>query len=135
MTRSVDRSKAANYLKKVDGALRMARMAVMEGEFDVAVMNSIHGAINAMAALTTVFLGKRASGAHTETLSLAKEILNPNEFGDVHKQFGSLMGMKNESEYQPTLMSRQDAENAVKWAERIISKVKEKLASRAGSEP
>lgn len=88
-----------------------------------------------MEALTTVFLGKTASGAHTETLSLAKEILNPNEFGDVHKQFVSPIGMKNESEYPPTLMSRQDAKNAVKWADRMISKVKEKLASRAGSKP
>ena len=48
MTRSVDRSKATNYMKKADGALRMAKMAVREGEFDAAVMNSIHGAINAM---------------------------------------------------------------------------------------
>ena len=45
------------------------------------------------------------------------------------------MGMKNELEYQPTLMSRQDAENVVKWTDRIIFKVKEKLASRAGSMP
>ena len=34
MTRSVDRSKATNYMKKADGALRMAKMAVREGEFD-----------------------------------------------------------------------------------------------------
>ena len=71
MTHSVDRSKATNYMKKADGALRMAKMAVREGEFDAAVMNSIHGAINAMDALTSVFLAKRASGAHTDTLSLA----------------------------------------------------------------
>lgn len=39
------------------------------------------------------------------------------------------MSMKNASEYQPDLMNLENAEKAVKWAERIISKVKDKLKS------
>jgi hypothetical protein len=35
--------------------------------------------------------------------------------------------MKNASEYQPDLMSSNDAERSVKWAERLVTKVKEKL--------
>jgi hypothetical protein len=35
--------------------------------------------------------------------------------------------MKNASEYQPDLMSPKDAKNAIKWSERIISKVHDTL--------
>lgn len=127
MTRAVDTKKATNYMKKADGSIRMARIAIKEGEYDNATMSAIHGAINALDALTISYLGKRASGAHTDVLSLIKGIFAANEYHDIQKQFTSLLSMKNASEYQPDLMDRQDAENAVKWAERIIAKAKDKL--------
>ncbi|MGI0020421.1 MAG: HEPN domain-containing protein [Nitrososphaera sp.] len=133
MTRSVDPDKAANYLKKAEGSLHMARIAIKEGEFDSAVMNAVHSAITALDALTASRRSERASGSHTDVLSLIKGIFTADEYPDVEKQFTSLLGMKNTSEYQPELMNRQDAETAVKRAERLISRVKEKL--RAGSEP
>jgi len=126
MTRSIDRSKAKNYLKKAEDSLYMANIAVKEGKYDNAVMSAIHGAINALDALTTSYLGKRASGAHTDVMSLVKGIFTPAEYQDVQKQFTSLLSLKNASEYQPDLMEKSNAENAVKWAERIISRVKEK---------
>lgn len=86
-----------------------------------------YSAINTLDALTVSYLGKRASGAHTDVLSLLKEILNTNEYDEVRKQFGSLLSMKNASEYQPDLMSSTDAEKSVKWAERIVNRVKTKL--------
>lgn len=127
MTRAVDQKKAANYLKKANGALRMAKIAIKEGEYDNATMSAIHGAINALDALTVSFLGKRASGAHTDVLSLVKGILAAGEYRDIQKQFTSLLSMKNASEYQPDLMDRQGAEDAVKWADRIIARVKDRM--------
>ena len=127
MTRTVDEKKAVNYLRKADGALRMAKIAIKEGEYDNATMSAIHSAINALDALTVSFLGKRASGAHTDVLSFLKGIFTSTEYRDLQKQFTSLLNMKNTSEYQPDLMGRQDAEDAVKWAERILAKVKDKM--------
>ncbi|MGH9921121.1 MAG: HEPN domain-containing protein [Nitrososphaerales archaeon] len=127
MTKSIDSKKAAGYLTKAENSLRMAKITIQEKAYDNAVMSAIHSAINALDALTVSYLGKRASGAHTDVLSLIRGILDAGEFTDVKKQFGSLLGMKNESEYQPNLMSSGDANNAVKWAERIVNRVKAKL--------
>jgi HEPN domain-containing protein len=127
VTRPVDSGKAANYLKKADGSLRMARIAIKEGEYDSAVMSAVHSAINSLGGLTTFYLGKRSSGAHTDVMALVRGIFGPEEYLDVQKQFTSLLSMKNASEYQPDLMSRDEAEKAVKWAERIAGRVKEKV--------
>jgi hypothetical protein len=105
----------------------MARIAKTNGAYDNAVMSAVHGAINALDALATSYLGKRASGAHTDALSLVKGIFDSGEYHDLQKQYSSLIGMKNASEYQADLMSRENAEKAVKWAERIINNVKDKL--------
>jgi uncharacterized protein (UPF0332 family) len=56
-----------------------------------------------------------------------KGILTNEEFEYVEKQFSGLIGRKNESEYQPTLMNERDAEDAIKRAERILDKIKAKL--------
>ena len=127
MTRAVDSKKAMNYMKKADDYMYLARIAIKEGKNDSAASNAIHGTINALDALTTSYLGKRASGTHTDVLSLVKGIFNANEYQDIQKQFTSLLSLKNASEYQPDLMNPTEAENAVKWAERIIVKVKAKM--------
>lgn len=128
MTRPVDAGKAGNYLAKADNSLRMAKIAIKEGAYDNAVMSAVHSAINALDALTTSYLGKRASGAHTDVLSLVKGIFGAEEYRDIQKQFTSLLSLKNASEYQPDFMDQADAEKAVKWAERIVAKVKDRLA-------
>lgn len=127
MVRAIDAKKAAGYLTKAENSLRMAKLAIKEKAYDNAVMSAVHGAINAVDALTVSYLGKRASGAHTDVLDLIKEIFDTHEYNDVQKQFTSLLKMKNESEYQPDLMGSSDADNAVKWAERIVNRVKAKL--------
>ena len=129
MERSIDRKKSAGYITKAENALRISKIAIKEGAYDAAVMNSVHGAINSLDGLTTFFLGKRASGVHTEVLSIIKGVLTPREYGETQKQFNTLLGMKNESEYQPDLMSLKDAESAVKLAERIFERVKTKIQS------
>jgi len=127
MTRSVDQSKAANYLTKAENSLRIAKIALREKAYDTAVMDAVHSSINALDALTTLYGGKRSSGQHSDVLKLIKGILTNEEFEYVEKQFSALIGRKNESEYQPTLMNDKDAEDAIRRAERILSKVKAKL--------
>ena len=129
MVRSLDRNKSAGYITKAENSLRVSKIAIKEGAYDAAVMNAVHSAINSLDALTTFFVGKRASGVHTEVLSIIKGILTPREYEEIQKQFNTLLGMKNESEYQPDLLNPKNAESAVKLAERIFEKVKTKIKS------
>lgn len=58
------------------------------------------------------------------------EYFSPQEYSEIKKQFISLIDKKkNASEYQPDLMELKDAQNSVKWAERILDKVIKKLKS------
>ncbi len=127
MVKAVSPGKAAGYLTKAENSLRMAKIGIDQQAYDNAMMSAIHSAINALDALTTSYLNKRASGSHTDVLGLIKTIFPPKEYNDVKKQFTSLIGKKNEAEYQPDLMSQKDAQNAVRCAERILAKVKDQM--------
>lgn len=127
MTRDVDFQKYANYITKAENSLELAKIAMDKQAYDSTVMNCIHSAINALDALTTFHLNKRASGSHVDVLSLVKGILTGSEFRDVERQFGSLLSLKNASEYQPDFMNKNQAENSIKWTERILNKVKTNL--------
>jgi HEPN domain-containing protein len=129
MARGLDKSKAVGYITKAENSLRISRIALKEKAYDAAVMNAVHAVINSLDALTTYFAGRRASGAHTEVLSIIKGILTQSEYDDTKRQFDTLMSMKNQSEYQPDLMSHKEAESAVKLADRVFEKVKAKLQS------
>lgn len=127
MVKAVNPAKAVGYMTKAENSLRMAKIGIDQQAYDNAIMSAIHSAINALDALTTSYLNKRASGSHTDVLELIKGIFSSNEYNDMKKQFMSLIGKKNETEYQPDLMSQKDAQIAVKYAERILSKVKAKM--------
>ncbi len=127
MSRDIDPKKASNYITKSEEFLEMAKLAVQNTKYNSAVTSAIHSAISALDALTTSYKGKRASDDHTEVLSLVKGIFAPQEYQEIKRQFTSLIDKKNASEYQPDLMEPKDAQNSVKWAERIFDKVKKKL--------
>jgi HEPN domain-containing protein len=127
MARSVDPKKAANYIVKAEELLMTANDSLNSNRYNSAVTNAIHSAINALDALTTKFKGKRGSDDHTEALSLVQGILPSPQYEEIRKQFVSLIDKKNASEYQPDLMNEGDAREAIKWAERILTKVKAKL--------
>ncbi|MCH8916290.1 MAG: HEPN domain-containing protein [Thaumarchaeota archaeon] len=127
MTKAVDPSKATNYMIKAESSLNIAKIAITQQAYDNAVMSAVHSAINALDALTTFYLNKRSSGAHTDVLLLIKGIFSGQDYANIARQFNSLLSLKNASEYQPDLMGSDDAVNSVRWAERIINKVKDKL--------
>lgn len=125
--RGVEPEKASRYITKSEEFLEMAKLAVQNAKYNSAVASAIHSAINALDALTASHRGKRASDDHAEVLSLVHGIFTPQEYQEVKRQFTSLIGKKNASEYQPDLMSPKDAQDSVKWAGRILDKVKGKL--------
>lgn len=77
--------------------------------------------------MTVKFKGTRGSDDHTEVLDIVKGILLPQQYDDIRKQFTFLINKKNVSEYQPNLMTERDANDAIKWAGRILSKVNSKV--------
>jgi len=60
-------------------------------------------------------------------LPLVKGIVTGPEFKEIERQFGSLPSLKNASEYEPDFMSKRQAENSIKWAERVLDKAKANL--------
>jgi HEPN domain-containing protein len=129
MVRPVEPTKAQNYIVKAEELLKTANDSLKSNRYNSAVTNAVHSSINALDALTTKFKGKRGSDDHTEVLLLVKGILSSQEYEEIRKQFASLISKKNASEYQPDLMKEGDAREAIKLAERILSKVKAKLSS------
>lgn len=129
MTKPVDRKKSQNYLTKAENLLDVSRYALSQKKYDAAVINAVHSAINALDALTTHEKGLRASGEHGEVLLLIKGIIPANEYDDIKKQFSSLRDLKNTAEYQPDFVNPEEAKNSIKWADRILAKVRIKLES------
>ena len=127
MVGPVDKRLYKNYLQKAEEMLEVAKYAADTSKNNAAVTASIHCAINALDALAVFYFGKRHSGSHEGALSAIKGAVSESEFEDMAKQFGGLIGLKNEAEYQPDLMVAQDASDAIRRASRIISKVKQKL--------
>jgi uncharacterized protein (UPF0332 family) len=126
MTKLIDRKKSQNYLTKAENLFDVAKYALAHKKYDAAVINAVHSAINALDAFTVLEKGLRASGEHDDVLIIVKGLLAPNEYADIKKQFSSLLDLKNAAEYQPDFMNAKEAENSLKWAERILDKVKAK---------
>lgn len=127
MVKPVDKKLYKNYLQKAEEMIEMARYAVASSKNNAAVVASIHCAINAMDALSVFYFGKRQSGVHETAMDSLRAALSEGEFKEVAKQFGGLIELKNQAEYQPDLMGQRQAADAVRRAERILSKVREKL--------
>ncbi len=127
MARSVDPSKAPNYIVKSEEFLRTANDSLKNNMYNSAVTNAVHAGISALDALTCLFKGKRGSDDHHEAISLVQGILPSREYEDIRRQFENLINKKNASEYQPDLMKLEDAQEAIRWAERILTKAKTKI--------
>ena len=128
MGKPVDKRLYKNYLQKAEEMLEVAKHAANTSKNNAAVASSIHCAINALDALAVFYFGERHSGIHESALSTIKGALSESEFDDMSKQFGGLMALKNQAEYEPDLMGTRDASDVIKRASRIISRVKQKLS-------
>lgn len=127
MVKAVDKRLYKNYLKKAEEMLDVAEYAASKSKNNAAVTAAIHCAISAIDSLAVFYFGKRHTGRHEDALDSIKVGLSENEFREIMKQFSGLIELKNEAEYQPDLMERQQANDAIKRASRILAKIKEKL--------
>lgn len=127
MSKPVDKRLYRNYLQKAEEMLDVAKYAVGQSKNNAAVADSVHCAINAIDAFAVFYLGRRHSGGHEGALNTIKGTVTEAEFRDLAKQFGGLIALKNEAEYQPDLMRTSEARDAVTRASRILSKLQQKL--------
>lgn len=127
MVKPVDKKLYRNYLQKAEEMLDVAQYALTESKNSAAVMASIHCSISAMDALAVFYFGKRHGGIHEQALDSVRGALSASEFKEVAKQFGGLIELKNQAEYQPDLMGERQAADAVSRASRILSRIKQKL--------
>jgi hypothetical protein len=127
MSKPVSKNLYRNYLQKAVEMLDVAEYAANQSKNNAAVTASVHCAINAIDSLAVFYLGRRHAGGHEGAVDSVKGVLGQAEFRDMAKQFGGLIALKNEAEYQPDLMKDSQARDAVARASRILSKVKRKL--------
>lgn len=128
-TRSVERFHAKDYLKRADECRNAMNRAFESGDWNACVINAIHCAISAADALCISKKGIRsASERHQDAIFLFLSIDQDSE--EIKKNanhLSSLLSIKTDAEYGERPLSRNDAEQAKKHAERIFEFVKAKL--------
>ena len=123
MSKPVSKNLYKNYLQKAVEMLDVAEYAARQSKNNAAVTASVHCAINAIDALAVFYLGRRHAGGHESALDSVKGVFGQVEFRDMAKQFGGLIALKNQAEYQPDLMKDSEAGDAMARASRILYKV------------
>jgi uncharacterized protein (UPF0332 family) len=131
--RSVDRSQAADYVKRSEECLTSMQRDFNEKKWDSCVILAIHAAISAADALCVNALGKRsASENHRDSIILFQSI-NPNdiELRKASMRLGDLLKIKTDAEYGERSQSQKDAELAKLNAERLVSFVRKRISLSA----
>ena len=129
ITKSVNRQKYINYLKKADQFYKAMKLSYDNKIWNACVVNAIHCAISCSDALTVFYLGFRYSGTkHHDVLKLLQRIaIDKSELNKKIQQISTLISIKTLAEYEDRLMNEKDAKNAKKSCDRIYLWMNEKL--------
>jgi hypothetical protein len=130
-TRKLNPIKAGNFLKKAEELYLEMLEARRNGRFNSAVISAIQCGISASDAYT-VYLGgvRSASKDHGDAVRLLSTMGVDAKVLSEHLR--SLLEAKNAAEYEDRLFTSKEADLAVKHAERLYKRVREKLE---GSNP
>jgi hypothetical protein len=117
-SRRLDRSKAQNYLKKAGELYLDMLEARRSGRFNSTVISAVHCGISSSDAYT-VYVGtvRSASRDHGDAVRLLSSM--GTEAARMSEHLRSLLEVKNAAEYQDRLFTANDADVAVKHAERL----------------
>ncbi len=128
-TRAVTNSLYKNYLQKAEECLTSAQDAFEKSHWNSSIINAVHCGISAADALTVFHLSQRCMGErHNEVLELIRQIKAFQGRTDINKkiqQLSSLLGFRNQAEYEEKLITLNEADLALKHAERFLNLVKE----------
>lgn len=122
-TRELSPAQAVNFLRKAESHLASALEAAAGERWDTAALLSVHAAISAGDATCVARAGVRpVSQTHMDQVRLIQQLFsNDDEARKVSSQLAALLDRKNTIEYEARLSRREDAEIAVKQAERIVN--------------
>lgn len=110
--------------------LSMARLAVDEKAYSVAVSNCTDSAIRAVDAMTVLRAGKRSARHPITDTGLARSVLAGRGRSGLERQYRSLLAMKAPAEYESTMMTARQAAQALRWAERIVGAARAEIEAR-----
>ncbi len=118
-----------NFLKKAEECHAGMNAAFAIDSWNLAVIAAVHCGISAADALTVKFMGVRNSGSRHESVIKLLSKLNLPEIGKKNQQLSNLLRIKSTAEYEERLMSKSDASEALRDAERFYKWVKEVLGA------
>lgn len=122
-TRTVARVQAANYLRKAEDHLAVAIEAVAAERWSTAVLLSVHAAISATDAACVASAGIRSvSQTHMDQVRLVRQLFaGDEEAKKASDHLSALLDRKNTAEYEARQFQRNDADAALKHAERLVN--------------
>jgi len=126
-TRTVDKAKFRNYLKKADEFFDSMNDSFAKRNFNATVSNAVHCAINSADALTVFYKGIRHAGDGHDSVLTLLNTLGLDNMQKKNRQLLNLLHVKNSAEYEEKLMTEKNALSSIKNAERFSTWVRETL--------
>ena len=116
------------FFRKTEEWAEAARSSTDAGNYNAAVSSCVHSATNAVDAAAVLRTGKRAAGGHTDSLCLIRSVFAGQDCASLERQYSFLLGLKHPAEYDSTMMTARQAADALKCAERILSRARAEIA-------
>lgn len=128
-TRSVDRFRAKDYLKRTEECKNAMNNSFESSNWNACVINAIHCAVSSADAFCIFKKGLRnASERHQDAIALFMSIdPSSEEIKKNSAHLSRLLDIKTDAEYGERLATNSEAEQAKKHAERLFGFVKDKL--------
>jgi HEPN domain-containing protein len=125
--RGVPKGKYPVYLRKADEFLAEAKDAFLKERFNVAAACAAHSAINALDSLTIHRFGARHAGPRHLDATFMLKYLDIPQKAEAEVKFEAAVNVKSAAEYEDRLVSKGEAEIAIKRAEQFLRWVKGNL--------
>jgi hypothetical protein len=117
-----ERAESRLYLAKAREFALAARVALMAGQHDAALLLSVHAAISAGDSVSVALAGMRSGDPdHSKAIDLLGGIARgSDEIGQRAKQMRQLLQKKNLVEYESRRATASEARDAVERATRVV---------------
>ena len=128
MSERINKIRIKNFLKLIEQHFDGSINAFAKNHWNSCVINAVYSGISAADALTVFHLSQRCIGErHNEVLQLIRQIkvLPGMDLNKKIQQLSSLLGLKNQAEYEEKLITSNEADLALKHAERFLDWAKE----------
>ena len=127
MVKEVRQADALKYIRQAEEFLQAALQNYDSDRYNASTFSAIQSMLNANDALTIHYLGQRASADHREGLKLHADVAKILNDSTQKSRLSNAFELRADAGYRGDLMSKLDAEKAIKSANRFFDWVKKKL--------